>query len=520
MKNILWIISIFLWSTTCFGAALFDLEIINIKPAGTGSPAIPATNRIFRAYPGIEYNIRAAVVGGEYPYTYSLSNAPAGMTINSATGEITWTNPQASASNIQLSVTDQESTTVSATWSITVTSSTSDFIFIQSGYSGTETGNISQPYSSLANMLSSETSTTKIVYFKSGTYPMVDHNSSADYVMNIDSSPKTWIAYPGANVILQGGSSTAQDAHCVYTINHFYFDGLEFRDVVNYGIYTGNGALYKTVRRCKFDGLVPTDNVNNNYGFIFISSSVTDGYYDVIQDNEFTDWTGASAIGSIYDSNKMLIENNRIHSPRAPSTYSGIGLPIGIASKVSNDYLTIRGNAVTMNRGYLAAGHNAMYYTGVYNEICFNLFVNTGTSLNLWDWEIGFQKQTKYWRNTTIAPIAHRSSSNTGPYTYIGNVISNSGAPYSADHTVTELISHSNTIPLSAIATVSNNLTNTNAALLVDAANNYKLVSAHSAYVGSRGWQFADGSTPMEWSYTPPVQRGRMQAGAFSGSFR
>jgi hypothetical protein len=104
------------------------LEITNIKPAGTGDPVIPSTNRIFRAYPGIEYNIRAAVIGGTYPYTYSLNNAPEGMTINSRTGEIVWPNPQLDASDIQLSVKDSENTTVSTAWSITV--SANGFLFV------------------------------------------------------------------------------------------------------------------------------------------------------------------------------------------------------------------------------------------------------------------------------------------------------------------------------------------------------------------------------------------------------
>lgn len=167
-------------------AAFMPLEITNIKPAGTGDPAIPATNRIFRAYPGIEYNIRAAVIGGLYPYTYSLSNQPEGMTINSRTGEISWPNPQTDANDISLSVTDSEDTTVQTSWSIEVT--TNGFWFVDSSYTGTETGGIFQPYSSLANFLTAtyDGIETDIVYFKSGTYPMVDHNSSADYVMNLE----------------------------------------------------------------------------------------------------------------------------------------------------------------------------------------------------------------------------------------------------------------------------------------------------------------------------------------------
>ena len=54
-------------------SANYPLAIINIRPAGTGDPAIGENNRIFRAYPGIEYNIRVGVIGGEYPYVFKLN---------------------------------------------------------------------------------------------------------------------------------------------------------------------------------------------------------------------------------------------------------------------------------------------------------------------------------------------------------------------------------------------------------------------------------------------------------------
>src|SRR5687768_828694 len=73
-------------------AANYSLELVSPRAAGTtpssGSDAISAQNRIFRAYPGIAYNIRAVVVGGAYPFTFTLGNAPAGMTIDAATGEV------------------------------------------------------------------------------------------------------------------------------------------------------------------------------------------------------------------------------------------------------------------------------------------------------------------------------------------------------------------------------------------------------------------------------------------------
>lgn len=491
------LLSAFMLTTASAQTAFFPLEITNIKPAGTGTPAIPATNRIFRAYPGIEYNIRAAVIGGVYPYTYSLSNAPSGMTINSRTGEISWPNPQSNSGTISLSVTDSINKKVTTSWAINVT--TNGFRFVDASYSGTETGSISQPYRSLANFLTATFKGTEsdIVYFKSGTYQMVNHNSSANHVMNLDANPRTWLAHPNSTVVLQGGSNTAQQAHRIFAMKSMYFDGLEFRDMVNYGIFTGNGALYKTVRRGKFAGLIPADNTNNNYGFIFISSSSSaKGFGTVIQDNEFTDWTGAAAIGSIYNEDKLLIESNRIHSPRATSTYSGIGTTVGIAPKADNDYFTLRGNMVIMNKGHLAAGLNAAYYQSDYSEICFNLFVNTGSAINHFDMAVGYQGTTKMWRNTHIAPLGIRAVS--GPYTISNNIISNSGTPLQQNMTVTNYISHLPSPGFSSYSTVAESFTGSNATLLIDATNGYKLVPAHSAYIGSRGWQLADGLTPLE----------------------
>src|SRR5688572_3861262 len=83
-------------------AANYPLELVSPRAVNTspaaGYPAINSENRIFRAYPGMVYNIRAAVIGGAWPYTFTLSNAPAGMTIDSRTGTINWPNPQANAS--------------------------------------------------------------------------------------------------------------------------------------------------------------------------------------------------------------------------------------------------------------------------------------------------------------------------------------------------------------------------------------------------------------------------------------
>lgn len=64
--------------------------------------------------------MRAAVIGGTYPYSFTLTDQPAGMTVDSR-GVITWPNPPASDSSITLTVaTDSEGSQAQTTWSITV----------------------------------------------------------------------------------------------------------------------------------------------------------------------------------------------------------------------------------------------------------------------------------------------------------------------------------------------------------------------------------------------------------------
>ena len=498
------LISTFILLTAPAQAAVFPLEITNIKPAGTGTPAIPSTNRIFRAYPGIEYNIRAAVIGGQYPYTFSLSNAPSGMTINSATGEIKWPNPQANSGTITLAVRDSETTTVTSTWTITVTSSTNDFIFVNSAYSGTSTGSISQPYSTLAAMLASQTNNNKIVYFRKGTYQLAIYNNAANRPreMDLGNSPRTWIGYPGETAVLQGGSASGQ-ATMITAWDPFYFDQLTILNTIDYGIRSAGGTNYKTVRRCIFNGLEPSDNTNNNYGFIHTVAG-NSGYYMVVQDNEFTNWRGASAIGSMYDDNKALIENNYIHSPKASSTYSGIGVTAGISPKYRTDYLTVRGNKVVMNTGDLMGGNNAAFIDADNVEICFNLFHKTaGRGGHKFDLEAPQQGATYYWRNTLIGDLVIKNGG--GPYSVNNNVISNPNTSYD-EYFITNFISR-NVSTFTSSVTVANNLTNTTPSALIDTGNQYKLVSAQSTNVGSRGWQLANGSTPMELgsASTPPV---------------
>lgn len=229
-------------------------------------------------------------------------------------------------------------------------------------------------------------------------------------------------------------------------------------------------------------------------------SSASKGYGALVQDNEFTDWTGSSAIGSVYKEDKILVENNKIYSPRASSTYSGIGTTLGIALKADNDFATIRGNSVIMNKGYLIAGLNAAYYQSDYSEICFNLLVGIESMYDEFDSASGFQGLTKIWRNTYISKLGILNES--GPYEVANNIIINDGVISTRGMTALSpnRVSYSPTHIYSNFATEIDNLNGSEVNLFVDSADEYKLISEQSAYVGSRGWQLSDGLTPMELS--------------------
>lgn len=474
----------FLLSATALSAN-FPLEIINIKPAGTGSPAIPSTNRIFRAYPGMEYNIRAAVIGGMYPFSYSLSNSPAGMTINSATGEISWPNPQSNSGTITLSVTDAESTTVSTTWAITV--SVSGFVFVSTSYSGTENGSITQPYSSLANMMSNEQSNPNaIIYFRAGSYT---YPSGYSWINELGMSLR-WIGYPGETVNVDNADRE------IVSSGEVYVDSINFSNMTNSGVTLYGLTNYQTVRRCVFDDMISSTSVNNNQGMLkAMCSESGHGTGTVIQDNEFKNFQGTSAIGSLYHMRKFLIENNYIHS-----ALGQVGGPVhnGLSPKAETEYFTVRGNKFIMENGWLV-GHNNSAMQGTI-EFCFNLFANTSGSRSgiMMNWNLG-QDSTYFYRNTLVGDLVIRTCP-SGPYTITNNVISNPNTSW-GEGSIDNFITYNNS---SSCFTSSNNLTGTNASSLVDSADNYKLVPAQSSYVGTRGWQLADGSTPMDRAYTQP----------------
>ena len=50
------------------------------------------------AYPGTQYDFRLAVIGGTYPYKFTLQTGPAGMVLDTNTGAMLWDAPNTESS--------------------------------------------------------------------------------------------------------------------------------------------------------------------------------------------------------------------------------------------------------------------------------------------------------------------------------------------------------------------------------------------------------------------------------------
>lgn len=468
-----------------------ELEIIAPKEAGTGSPALNESARYFRAYPGIEYNIRAAVIGGAYPYVFSLSSAPEGMTINSQTGEITWSNPQASAGPIILKVTDSEGTSVTTSWSITVT--TSGFIFVDRSYSGTETGSINQPYNSIQDLLNLNGHASDIVYFRAGTYKLPTYHSNISTGMGCrldygGGKPHMWLAYPGETVTIDMDDHLIEDTSASLNPS-YYFDGLTFTNMRDYGFRIASGNHYVTFRRCDFNNLVVTRTTNENMGFVFFTQ-VGNGYYNVFQDSKFHDYHGGAGIGSIYNKHKLLIEDCQIYNQYQDDKIYADALAI----KTESTFVTIRHNRVVVSEGtILGSAMNGCFSRCSNIEICFNYFWNQGIGTAHTFNNHSSLGATYYYRNTCRGNMMFKYLNSclgecgilertllNGPFYIDNNIIINDMADVTYHYTCGEN-------PEQCLV-LSDNIFNVPLAGIVD--ENGSLLNR--TYVGTYGWEIAE----------------------------
>lgn len=499
MKNLFAAIMLMVCATPCFGYGNHQaLQIIMPRASGTGTPAIPSTHRSFYAYTGIEYKIRAQVVGGLYPYAFTLSNAPTGMAVD-ADGYITWENPDTTASNITLRATDQDGDYVESTWSITV--QTSGFKFVDASAEGGGSGTLVDPYDTISAMLSGASS-TDIIYFRTGTYVLPsrgDHTiggASAFEWNDPSDAPARWLAYPGEQAVINmGGNRYFYGDPSSGPV--FYFDGITFLNGREYVFRTGSGQNYPTFLDCTFDGLtIERTSYNSNQGGYFTGHTGT-GYFLTFQGCTFTGFRDTQGIGSIYNQNTFLIEDNIFEDfgRDADSTLNQfLALKVGIVG------LTFRKNSITASGtdwGFFGGSTNAMMCDGTIDghgpqssslEFCYNLFKTDSPFVAIRFNNYDDMGATWFYRNTVVNTSVQMEeldypSECDGPWYFEGNVFQNADSGVNTSH-------YSNGSSPASCLSLSDNLGATSG--LVDSSG----LLVNRDYVGTYGWETVEPESP------------------------
>jgi len=410
----------------------YPLEILNIKPVGTDG--MEASNRIFRAYPGLRYNIRAAVIGGRYPYSFRLTEAPDGMTVDARNGEVDWPTPRASA-KAKLEVTDSAGKKITAEWTVTVTKEKFIFVDAKNGKRASEgaTGTIENPFKTIADFYPNEEQkglrtskyTDHVVYFRAGTYKLDGFKCGwgTKWMDFRNWHPNILAGYPGEEAIID-----CESKHCLTAKGQsgFCVENLRFRGMKNYGyalqLMPELGDLkYVTVRKCDFRGLGPTTG-NHNQSFIrlLVGGNLTEGL--VVQDCVFDGGEHLSGI-KLYTCYRSLIEDNRFANFK--------GLDSAVALKVCVRRCVVRHNVM---HGF-EKGHGAVnclfsqpyrnkFYKGISeNEICYNLAYDLRSCAGLSIFAHANPGSADVYRNTLVGPVILRHvGSKAGPFRFYRNV--------------------------------------------------------------------------------------------------
>jgi len=411
----------------CF-ASNYDLEIAQPQPN------LDTKNRFYKAYPGLEYNVRVAINGGEFPFLYSLVEAPSGMEID-AKGVITWSNPVESQSpyNVTLTVTDASSISKTVSWTISVSQSGFRFIDAINGKTVSQggTGSIDNPWKTIKDWyegddvgsIARNSYAGEFLYWREGTYLIdgfIDPDNANRFLNRDGNKPNVWLAYPGEKPIID-----FNDAYInIWETTNLYIDGFEFALNGNQrglGLVLPSSGSHVTIRRSKFHGIT-TGYVggNNSHVFITRTSPGTQGGYWAIQDNEFYDVNqGYGVLG--YSAEQVLIENNYLHDidGHAIGPKEGTAMWFIRNNKFFNNPLDAIGIQYSDTGGILS-GHI---------EVSYNLVLQGAGG----GWVRVNSNQTAsghpvyVFRNTILGELvqAARPTASNGPFHFYNNVIVN-----------------------------------------------------------------------------------------------
>lgn len=162
-----------------------------------------------RAYPGVEFNMRPAVIGGTWPYRYSLRVAPPGMAIDERTGTITWQAPQTDGV-VQVTVALVDQAGRKAEQSFPVAVAKEGFHFVSPAGDDANPGTFERPWRTIVRASQPVADSAQAtLYLRGGTYLVENPASPGKTNLNVlhitEASPRRWVAWPGERPVIDLG---------------------------------------------------------------------------------------------------------------------------------------------------------------------------------------------------------------------------------------------------------------------------------------------------------------------------
>jgi hypothetical protein len=323
-----------------FTPAKMPMQLVYPRP----SSELSTWARSRWAYPGLEYRIPIAVQGGAYPFYYEIITQPGGGQPNASIGQqygqadygiLSWT-PDGNGGpyTIEVRVTDQELNQVTAVIPVTVTDSTTRFIFVDPNAVTSGTGAIDSPLKETVETRDNGHN-GKIVYFRAGrSYTFNEATQQTTWTIRSTSSPMAYLGYPGEEAIVdfRWGNFETKDSS---SSNDVFIGGLIVENP-RYNEWTGTAyiaarwwyhraGLRHTVFENTFRKIRYSDAPNNsNQGLMHSGSSTNYRAYLTIWGNRAYELegegNGGRSWGSFYTTRYAVFEDN---SRVAPHTISG-----------------------------------------------------------------------------------------------------------------------------------------------------------------------------------------------------
>ncbi len=372
---------------------LLALQIIQPRAGLT------TTNRYYKAYPGLLYEVQISVLGGVFSFYYEIVSAPSGVSIDNDKGILSWSSPSEGSESITVKVTDAVGTSDFVTWPITVTEN--GFIFmdkvdgktVASGGTGTKLNPFKDMNDWYLGDKTDDTYAGYFLYWHTGAYSTfgggLPQEDGKRLAFTVYRKPLVWLAYPGdspaidvdrSKIIFYSGS------------DNLYIDGLEFHNYTQKQAVKANTGLQNMViRKCYFHDL-PDDGggvghdcvTGSNCAAIYLNQGGGRGQYNTVVDNRFADLHDIGYVGLLaYDASNLVYERN---------SHTGINNKDSLALGIKRDNSNW---SVRNNRFDLVRVSRAIYWSGNANcasndppkcasnlEFSYNLIqVGTGRSI-------------------------------------------------------------------------------------------------------------------------------------------